>query len=164
MQEALKTREVSSRLGVAPRTVRKWIKDFNIPCEKNDNGHYLITENVLRSLQEVKHIDFEERDNLARKVTEEKESVDISNVLVLVTELTERINHLERQLEQKADEVVSYQVLQHRTEIDGVVKRLEQVEDKFDKFDKQLSFKLTEEEVAVTKSEKRNWLANMFSL
>ncbi|UTW69704.1 MerR family transcriptional regulator [Anaerobacillus sp. HL2] len=55
-QELKKTKVVSDELGVNPTTVQRWIKNFNIPYETNDLGHYLLAEKeielYLRSLKE----------------------------------------------------------------------------------------------------------------
>ncbi|WLR53053.1 MerR family transcriptional regulator [Bacillus tianshenii] len=167
MQEVLKTKEVSERLGVAPRTVRKWIKDFNIPCEKNDNGHYLITEEVVERICEMKSVEFEEKSTQeVESVPQEpkEQGVDLSKWFKLVNQLSSRIEDLERQISQKADEVVSVQVLQHRSEIEEVVKRLEKIEEQIGQLeDKQVS-PVYHEEVAAAKTSKKSWLTNFLSL
>lgn len=164
MQEALKTKEVSDRLGIAPRTVRKWIKDFNIPCEKNDNGHYLINEEVLERLFEVKKHHREERVvEEAIRIEPKQDVIPTSSWISLVKKLTDRIEDLERQIGQKADDVVSFQVLQHRSEIEDVMKSLAKIEERIEKLESQGDAITFEAESAAAKHDKKKWLTNFLS-
>ncbi|MCG8396386.1 chromosome-anchoring protein RacA [Bacillus atrophaeus] len=141
----MNTNVVARELGVSTKTVQRWVKQLNLPAERNELGHYSFTEddvNVLKSvqkqvsegvaLQEVnvprqhkKRSGFilqktnggasEQRiEQLEQKLSallQQKQSED---------KLLARLDELERQLKQKADEGVSYQLLQHRREIDDL--------------------------------------------
>ncbi|TYS64516.1 MerR family transcriptional regulator [Sutcliffiella horikoshii] len=137
----LKTHEVAKELGMAPRTVRKWVQKYEIPCRKNDYGHYVYDEEALARLETLKansevagalDVDFE---------TDSKE-VHLENMNVrsekskafdhqLVT-LAERVSRTEQMIQQKADEVVSYQLLQQRKEIEELTKKVDRLESMLD--------------------------------
>ncbi len=53
METIHKTKEVADLLNVNPTTVQRWIKYFNIECETNEHGHYLLTESHLTLLTSI---------------------------------------------------------------------------------------------------------------
>ncbi len=138
MQGVLKTREVSEQLGVNPTTVQRWVKYFNIHCDINEQGHYLFSMPQVEVLREIKG-----QLNMGKKLKEinlgqpeEKQQVKKNTEMVQtqqyerkLEQMMSRIDILENKLNQKADEVVSYQISSHRKEIDemmGMLKKLEQ--------------------------------------
>ncbi|NLP50423.1 MerR family transcriptional regulator [Bacillus sp. RO1] len=137
----LKTHEVAKELGMAPRTVRKWVQKYDIPCRKNDYGHYVYDEEALARLETLKStsevagaldVDF---DTDSKEVHFEtmnvgsKKSKAIDHQLVT---LTERVSRTEQMIQQKADEVVSYQLLQQRKEIEELTKKVDRLESMLD--------------------------------
>ncbi|WP_404350342.1 MerR family transcriptional regulator [Sutcliffiella horikoshii] len=137
----LKTHEVAKELGMAPRTVRKWVQKYEIPCRKNDYGHYVYDEEALARLEtlkasgevagaldiafdtDIKEVQFE---NMS---TRNEESKALEHRL---ENLTERVSRTERMVQQKADEVVSYQLLQQRKEIEELTKTVDRLEKMID--------------------------------
>ncbi|UAL48400.1 MerR family transcriptional regulator [Sutcliffiella horikoshii] len=137
----LKTHEVAKELGMAPRTVRKWVQKYEIPCRKNDYGHYVYDEEALARLEtlkasgevagaldiafdtDIKEVQFE---NMS---TGNEESKALEHRL---ENLTERVSRTERMVQQKADEVVSYQLLQQRKEIEELTKTVDRLEKMLD--------------------------------
>lgn len=133
----LKTHEVAKELGMAPRTVRKWVQKYEIPCRKNDYGHYVYDEEALARLETLKasgevagalDVAFDTDINEGQF-----ENLSVRNEGGKALEhrlenLTERVSRTERMVQQKADEVVSYQLLQQRKEIEELTKKVERLE------------------------------------
>ncbi|MEA3322443.1 MAG: MerR family transcriptional regulator [Bacillota bacterium] len=138
----LKTHEVAKELGMAPRTVRKWVQKYEIPCRKNDYGHYVYDEEALARLETLK-ANSEVAGALDVEFDTDIKEVHVENMNVrsgkskafdhqLVT-LTERVSRTEQMIQQKADEVVSYQLLQQRKEIEELTKKVDRLESMLDK-------------------------------
>lgn len=131
------TAEFAKKLGVSTKSVRKWIKNFEIPCKKNEYGHYVFEEIDLPLFEEIRNqvksgVPFdkiklsppEPRKGTARKMVQASEKT-LSDKL---NTIMERIKENERRIEEKASDVVSYQLLQHRKEIDELQKRMQKME------------------------------------
>ncbi|WP_461201605.1 MerR family transcriptional regulator [Anoxybacillus sp. TBDG-1] len=108
----LKTSAVAKRLGVSTKTVQRWVKKYNIPCTKNEAGHYVFTNEAIEQLEKYKFLGSDE---------DEKEQAEWE-------EIEQRLNELERKIDQKADDVVSFQLLQHRREIEEMLQYIQQLE------------------------------------
>lgn len=131
----LKTHEVAKVLGMAPRTIRKWVQKYKIPCSKNDYGHYVYNQEAISLLEALK------------AGSEVSGTLELYEYPLQITEITssnnqsnepkdqkidllyDRISRVERSLDQKADEVVSYQLLQQRKEIEDLTKRVGELEE-----------------------------------
>lgn len=143
----MNTNMAAKELGVSAKTVQRWVKQLNLPAERNELGHYSFTSEDLDVLKSVKQqisegtalLDVqvprltEKTDGLyfaARSKINggtEQRLAELERKLDVLTKekqdgnhLLSRIEELERQLKQKADEGVSYQLLQHRREIDDL--------------------------------------------
>ncbi|MFC4303653.1 MerR family transcriptional regulator [Cohnella boryungensis] len=123
---ALKTREAAERLGVSPTTVKRWAAQFSPSFRKDSVGHYVFSPREFELLRYIK--DRTEQGSTLEQITlpglpvssedprEENASSPGKRELLL------RISEIERSLEQKADEVVSVQVRQHRAELDELLR------------------------------------------
>src|SRR5690606_13412787 len=133
----MNTAEFARRLGVSSRTVRKWIKTYQLPCKKNEYGHYVFEESDLPLFEQIWNqvksgvpsdkIELstpEPRKGTARKMVQASDKT-LSQKLNMIME---RIKENEKEIEKKASEVVSYQLLQHRKEIDELQKRVQKME------------------------------------
>ncbi len=131
------TAEFAKKLGVTTKTVRKWIKHFNLQCEKNEYGHYVFEETDLPLFERIRNqvksgvpsdkIELtppEPRKGTARKMVQASDKT-LSDKL---NTIMERIKENEKEIEKKASDVVSYQLLQHRKEIDELQKRMQKME------------------------------------
>lgn len=146
MEKQYKTRTASEILGVNPTTVQRWIKYFNIPCETNEQGHYLIVEKQLELLRGIKE---KLNNGMTMKEIYEKEfegypenlvklnkaMIPAENVEERLEQLMIHIEQLERKLSVKADEVVEYQVLQHRSELDSLFSMVSKIEERMSKME-----------------------------
>ncbi|MCL6586233.1 MAG: MerR family transcriptional regulator [Anoxybacillus sp.] len=128
----VKTSNVAKRLGVSPKTVQRWVKKYNIPCQKNEAGHYVFDAETITLLEQIK---FEHGATLEEEEVGLEEEHGLCPDTFLSTyiqphldKFTARLHRVERQLEQKADEVVSFQLLQHRKEIEELHAYIRQLE------------------------------------
>ncbi|WP_060667041.1 MerR family transcriptional regulator [Bacillus sp. CHD6a] len=137
----LKTHEVAKELGMAPRTIRKWVQKYEIPCRKNDYGHYVYDAEALARLETLKansevagalDVDFDTDSNeihVENMTVSSDKSKTVDDQLVT---LSERVSRTEQMVQQKADEVVSYQLLQQRKEIEELTKKVDRLESMLD--------------------------------
>ncbi|QIW81738.1 chromosome-anchoring protein RacA [Bacillus tequilensis] len=145
----MNTNMVASELGVSAKTVQRWVKQLNLPAERNELGHYSFTAEdvkVLKSVQKQisegtaiqdihvppsakKRTGFlvqKTNGNTERRMEQLEQKLDtLLQQKQDENELLARIGELERQLKHKADEGVSYQLLQHRREIDDILADLQ---------------------------------------
>lgn len=119
----MNTTAVAKILKVSPSTIQRWVKQLGLETKRNDLGHYVFTEE-----------DFEQLKNVQKQVNEGIILQDVAvNVkkgrkgvikAAVTDEMAEKylakLQSLEQKINQKADEVVSYQLLQHRREIEDL--------------------------------------------
>ncbi|MCA0985738.1 MerR family transcriptional regulator [Guptibacillus algicola] len=163
----VKTKQVSDELGVNPTTVQRWVKFFDLDCEKNELGHFLFSEETItklkhiqeelrrgQSMEEIKTTDQGTKKPVAKVVSQEKFEQRLDRFSV-------RLEQLEKQLEKKADEVITVQVLQHRAELDELVKKVTRIEEKLMELEEHTSI---QEAVGQSSGKvKRPWIMSLFS-
>lgn len=142
MDGYMKTKDISERLGVNPTTVQRWTKFFNIPCEQNELGHYFYTEEQVSVLSEINQklkagnkmkdieIDVAEPKTELERQPQMNRSVPSAEYEEKLQEMMSHIQEIEYKLTQKADEVVSYQLLKHRSELDEMATMLKRLENR----------------------------------
>jgi chromosome-anchoring protein RacA len=120
----LNTKSVAEMLGISTRTVQRWVKQLNLNMERNELGHFIFTDENIEQIKQVKKqldegillqditVEKSTRSGIVRNSQPEKIKEEIQE------ELEDKISLLETSLYQKADSVVSYQLLQHRREIE----------------------------------------------
>lgn len=176
MMKLMKTRAVSEKIGVHPTTIQRWVKFFDLDWRKNDHGHYLFTDEDIAILQEIKQqlehgLSLSEINVPMRKRGEQGENIEEKKVNRDTQVLEQRITELETVLAQKADEIVYFQVLQQRKEIETLAATISTLEDKIESIERQLATsQATHDEVAyeprmaeLTRSAKPTLLRRMFS-
>ncbi|PCK19723.1 MerR family transcriptional regulator [Bacillus pumilus] len=178
----MNTNEVAKEIGVSSKTIQRWVKQLNIPVARNELGHYEFHEDIVKLLKEVKHqmnegvflqeiklpIYEETAHQLSPAVktdisTQRIEALEeqVKNLIhqqTHVTHFEERLHDLERKLAKKADEGVSYQLLQHRREIEDLTTKLERLTATF----KQSSQEKKEKEIAHPEIKKKRVLFPLF--
>lgn len=178
MEQAYKTKEVSALLGVNPTTVQRWVKYFNLHCQINEHGHYIFLAPHVELLKEI-HSQLREGKKL-KDIKISSSHSDLVNVVAdrekkdmvprhvyfhKIDDMMERIEQLESKLSQKADDVVSYQLLNHRSEIDAMGKMLKNIENKLAEMEEKLA-KAVDTDVAtelVNGKEKKRSFMQLFS-
>jgi chromosome-anchoring protein RacA len=125
--EYLKTKEAAAALGVSPTTVKRWASTKPERFRKDASGHYIFLPEDLSVLASVKGTG-EPVDAAGDPAPLPVPAVRLgqarepegprSAVPPGWEELTDRLRELERGLDRKAGEVVTYQILEHRRELD----------------------------------------------
>ncbi|MGE6630361.1 chromosome-anchoring protein RacA [Bacillus sp. NPDC077027] len=145
------TSEVAKEFDVSVKTIQRWVKQLHIPVSRNELGHYEFDEETLTLLKQVKQqmnegvllqdirlsIDGEtsiqlapsrETDDHSQKIAALEQTIkQILHQQSQYTEIELRLKDIERKLAKKADEGVSYQLLQHRREIEELATCLEKL-------------------------------------
>ncbi|ANX12657.1 chromosome-anchoring protein RacA [Fictibacillus halophilus] len=169
MEMVLKTKTVSEELGVNPTTVQRWVRHFNIQCDKNEHGHYLFKQEDIEQLREIKA----QLDNGLLMSDIQIQSFQTSEKSVeLPTQFEEKfdrlnaaIKALEKKVEEKADAVVSYQMLQHASELEELIKKMENMEARLQDLEVALlKNNYPEEKLYVKEKPKKNWFVSLFTL
>ncbi|MCH1625120.1 MerR family transcriptional regulator [Ferdinandcohnia quinoae] len=134
----MNTAELAGIVGVSTKTIRRWIRDYNIPCQKNEYGHFIFTDEDLTFYNQIRDQlkNGTPNDEIKAKVKQPRKGTvrtmqkgTDQPVEQLVAKLLERVEQNERRIESKASDVVSYQLLQHRNELDELQKKVKQLED-----------------------------------
>lgn len=147
----LNTNEVAKEIGVSSKTIQRWVKQLNIPVARNELGHYEFHDDIVQLLKEVKRqmnegvilhdirlpIHEETVQQLSPAVETSASAQRIEALEEQVKKLLQQQSHtshietrfqeIERKLAKKADEGVSYQLLQHRKEIEELTATLERL-------------------------------------
>lgn len=128
----MNTKSVAQLLGISTRTVQRWVKQLNLDMARNDLGHFIFTEEDIELLKQVKN-QLDEgvllQDVSVKRNNRTGVVKNVQNVTTVepvqpeskpseLNEMEEKIKKIESSLEQKADSVVSYQLIQHRREIE----------------------------------------------
>ncbi|WP_191559963.1 MerR family transcriptional regulator [Metabacillus idriensis] len=171
----MNTSEVAKLLGVSPKTVQRWVKQLNLQMERNELGHYLFTDEDISTLRDIKEqlnqgILFQEV-----KVAEKKPArkglvkADAQENIPAFQEILQKLAELDQKVNSKADGVVSYQLLQHRREIEELNGRIAELESKIESLEKQKE-KHPKEQALVfdhssipKKQKRRNLISSIFS-
>ncbi len=179
MERLVKTKVVSKKLNVNPTTIQRWVKYFDIPCPKNDHGHYLFRPEDIERLEEIQDMlqqglqmsDIKHQEQKGTEVVQPKKGSALNEMDACFQQLQERLDQLESKVSQKADEVLSYQVLQHRKDMDQMSTKLTELEEKMLVLEEQLLLQVTatneirtEFNPTAIKPKKRNWLVSLFTL
>ncbi len=126
----MSTAAVAKSLGVSRRTLMRWVDQLNLQLDKNDLGHYQFSDEDIEKLKQIQN---------ETNITSPQPKKQTRKALVLnkvsshintskIDELTNRMEEMEQNIQRKADGVVSYQLLQHRREMEeliGTIKKLE---------------------------------------
>lgn len=123
----MNTSAVAKLLGVSPSTIQRWVKQANLQMERTELGHYQFSEESIEVLKDIKDQlnsgvllqDLKVKGRKHRKATIPAVKPDLP-----VGKLMKRMEEIEKRLDSKADEVVSYQLLQHRREIEELQKEV----------------------------------------
>jgi chromosome-anchoring protein RacA len=169
----LNTGEVAKLLGVSISTVQRWVKQLKLPMEKNDRGHYLFKEEDIELLKEI-HQQIQQGVLLSDIAPNYEKKArmgvvkDVENVPA-IEKLSSKITELETKLNDKADSVTTYQLLQHRREIEELQNQIKTLTNKIEILEKQLTLqtdaekKLTHDKVnKVRKNKKKNFVSHLF--
>ncbi len=130
---------LAEKVGVSTKTIRRWIKYFDLDCKKNDHGHYIFDETDYLFFCEIRDqirngIPKDElnlkprRRGIVREVKEVSATIEQPTFQDQLAEIMKRLERNERKLDEKASEVVSYQLLQQRKEIEELQQKITNLE------------------------------------
>lgn len=127
----MNTGAVSKLLGVSSSTVQRWVKHLGLEMERNEFGHYQYTEADIETLKEFKE---QIQNGVPIQQIQVKKQNRRGSVKIQTEHysLLDKVNKLERSIENKADSVVTYQLLQHRSEIEELKGEIEQLTKQID--------------------------------
>lgn len=117
----MNTSAVAKMLGVSPSTIQRWVKQANLQMERTELGHFQFSEEsieVLKDIQEQLNNGVLLQDLKLKGKKPRRATVALPQTDAGVEKLLQRMDYLENKLNGKADDVVSYQILQHRREIE----------------------------------------------
>jgi chromosome-anchoring protein RacA len=132
--EMYKTKEVADLLSVSQTTIKRWAAMFPAYFPKDRFGHYIFSPQEVSQLKSIQsRIDQGETlDSITltgSKLT--AEPMQPARPLPVqdkpMQELLSRIVYIERSLDQKADEVVSVQLLRQREELEDLRRMIQQL-------------------------------------
>lgn len=149
----MNTSEVAKLLGVSASTIQRWVKQLKLPMERNERGHYLFKEEDVEILKQI-HKKIQEgtllqeiapyNEKKTRKGTVKTDENDKAYEI-----LATKINELETRVNSKADSVATYQLLQHRREIEELQNEVKALINKVTLLEEQLNSKASNEKTIV---------------
>ncbi|WP_299093451.1 MerR family transcriptional regulator [uncultured Metabacillus sp.] len=134
----MSTAAAAKALGVSRRTLMRWVHQLDMELEKNELGHYQFNDDDLARLKELQ----EQLNNQPQPqaMTETSRKGTLINTTVVndpkVDTLSERMDELERKIRGKADDVVSYQLLQHRREMEDLLNKVQSLEKRVEELER----------------------------
>jgi chromosome-anchoring protein RacA len=140
----MNTSEVAKLLGVSSSTIQRWVKQLELPMEKNERGHYHFSSEDIEQLKEI-HEKLQ-AGTLLHEISPLSEKKSIRKGIVKTVEndqamekLFAKVKELELSLHAKADSVASYQLLQHRREIEELQEQVKNLSHQMEQFQSQLN-------------------------
>lgn len=132
--EMFKTKEAAEQLSVSQTTIKRWAAMFPASFPKDRFGHYIFTTQEVSLLKFIKER-LEQGESLdSITLAENKPQAEpLPNIRSLpateppMQEVWSRLVRIERSLDQKADEVVSVQLLQQRQELEDLRRMIQQL-------------------------------------
>ncbi|RLQ93797.1 MerR family transcriptional regulator [Falsibacillus albus] len=135
----MNTGQVAKQLGVSPSTVQRWVKQLELDMERNELGHFWFTDEdleIFKDIHQQLHSGIGIQDVKVPGKKARVGKVKSSDPKSIDDKLLERIEELEKRLDQKADAVVSYQLLTHRREIEDLEKEVANLTKKIEMLEK----------------------------
>lgn len=171
----MNTSEVAKLLGVSTSTIQRWVKQLELPMERNERGHYHFSSEDIELLKKI----HEQLQNgtliqeivpLKEKKNPRKGAVKAVNDNQALENLYSKVSELESNLNSKADSVASYQLLQHRRELEDLQHLVKDLSQQVEQLQKQMNeLKMTSqmEEPLVfdhskVKRKKKNIVSSLF--
>lgn len=138
----MNTSAVAKLLGVSSSTIQRWVKQLELQMERNELGHYSFTDEDIQLLKQVQ--EQLKKGVMLQDVTVERKKTRTGVVKSagndpFTEKLLARINEFEQRLNKKADDVVSYQLLQHRREIEELQAEVDKLNKKIECLEEKIS-------------------------
>ncbi|MDZ5473872.1 MerR family transcriptional regulator [Bacillus sp. 31A1R] len=154
----MNTNVVAKILGVSTSTVKRWVKQLGLQLEKNEFGHFMYTKNDIKVLKGFK--EKVQAGSVLQDVSDEPRKGVINastSSNYLLEKLMLKVELLETSLRGKADDVVTYQLLQQRREIEELESQIKLLTEKLKKLEaKQATQAVSEEKLVVNIPKQKN--------
>jgi chromosome-anchoring protein RacA len=167
----LKTSSVAARLGVSPKTIQRWVRKYNVPYRKNESGHYVFDAEAIALLEQIKFEQSATLEPYARREQTEKPQHQFSADALFqayvepqLDQFASRLQQIEHKLDQKADDVVSVQLLHHRQEIEELVSHLRSLEQRIARLEESANKAQASTTENAKQKKKRRGLSRIMSL
>ncbi|WP_042455705.1 MerR family transcriptional regulator [Neobacillus dielmonensis] len=170
----MNTGEVAKLLGVSVSTIQRWIKQLDLQMERNERGHYFFREEDINVLKKIH--DQLQNGILLQEITPPKDktvrrgTIKTAGSDEAIEMLNAKIKSLEKDLDGKADSVVSYQLLQHRREIEELQSHVTELSQQIERLQLELA-EMKEEQLkdkpmvlnnGKVKRKKKNFVSSLF--
>jgi chromosome-anchoring protein RacA len=118
----MNTNQVAKFLGVSASTIQRWVKQLELPMERNERGHYHFNNEDIELLKNIQ-TQIQNGTLLQEIAPVQEKKIRKGTVKSIesnaeLERLYSIVNDLEAKVNSKADSVASYQLLQHRREIE----------------------------------------------
>lgn len=140
-----KTPFIAKKLGVSPKAVVRIAQQLNLTIEKNKYGHFIFKQDDVDQMLEyhrsqIEHSqnsqptqktssnDVEELKTQVNTIVQNTSSNDFEQLATQLHTITRRLDRMEEQMQDKANDVVTYQLLQHRREMEEMLERIQKLE------------------------------------
>ncbi|EOP70527.1 chromosome-anchoring protein RacA [Bacillus cereus] len=140
-----KTPFIAKKLGVSPKAVVRIAQQLNLTIKKNKYGHFIFTQGDLdlmleyhrsqmdqphnsQTTQKTSSNDVEKLKTQVNTIVQNTSSNDFKQLTAQLTTITRRLDRMEEQMQDKANDVVTYQLLQHRREMEEMLERIQKLE------------------------------------
>lgn len=172
--EVMNTSEVAKLLGVSASTIQRWVKQLELPMERNERGHYLFNQ---ENIGMVKNIQIQiQNGTLLQDIAPSHEKNPRKGTIKAIEnnraidKLYSKLSELEKSINSKADSVASYQLLQHRQEIEDLQNQVKKLTQQLETVQNQLNEiinptqleKPTVFDNSKTKRKKKNIVSSLF--
>jgi chromosome-anchoring protein RacA len=140
----MNTSEVAKLIGVSTSTIQRWVKQLDLPMERNERGHYYFSSEDIELLKEI-HEKLQNGTLIQEIVPLKKEKIPRKGIAKAVEDnqvlekLLTKVSELENNLNSKADSVVSYQLLQHRRELEDLQHLVKDLTQQVEQLQKQMN-------------------------
>lgn len=165
----MNTGEVAKLLGVSASTIQRWVKQLELPLERNDRGHYFFNESDIKILKEIQtqiqHGSLIQEISVGQEKKQLKAPAIVDDKNNWTENLAIKMNYLENKLNDKADSVVSYQLLQHRREIDDLQNQVNVLTEKLQMFEAQTQSAAASDQTLAeinSSKKKKRWFRSIF--
>jgi chromosome-anchoring protein RacA len=133
--DILKTKDAADLLSVSQTTIKRWASHFPDYFPKDRSGHYIFSEQEINLLIHIKdRIDHGDPLDRIDLVTNKQSSVPLQEDKSplhtpdkSIKDMVTRLDYIERSLQQKADDIVSVQLLKQREELEDIRQMIAQL-------------------------------------
>ncbi|ENQ3106396.1 chromosome-anchoring protein RacA [Bacillus sp. 491mf] len=124
-----KTPMIAKTLGISPKAVIRLAQQMGLELKKNKFGHYVFFEKDLQQMLDFQRsAPSQNHEPSSYHAAEAAPSNEMEQFIKELKHLSLRLDRLEEKLHNKADDVVSYQLLQHRNEMEEMYAKINQLE------------------------------------